>query len=68
MLNLSVREKQVLRLVADKKTSKAIALELNLGLRTIHCYLENIYAKLGVSGPRARYAAVNKALTENLLD
>ncbi len=68
MIKLSSREKQVLKLVADKKTSKAIALELNLGLRTIHFYFECIYAKLDVSGPHARYAALGKAMELNLLD
>ncbi|MBI3208831.1 MAG: response regulator transcription factor [Candidatus Solibacter usitatus] len=45
---LSPREVQVLRLVAEGKTSKEIAVLLNLGLQTIRGYRKTMMKKLGV--------------------
>ena len=47
--DLSARELQVLRLVADGKTSKEIALVLDLGLQTIRSYRKAMMGKLGVT-------------------
>lgn len=46
---LSPREMQVLRLVAEGKTSKDIALMLDLGLQTIRSYRKTLMKKLGVT-------------------
>ncbi len=47
--SLSPRELQVLRLVAEGKTSKDIAVMLDLGLQTIRSYRKTMMKKLGVS-------------------
>jgi len=67
-MELSKREKEVIALVGKRKTSKQIALELNISPRTVHFYLENAYFKLGVSGMGARLKAYNVALQNKLLD
>ncbi len=46
---LSPRELQVLRMVAEGKTSKEIAVLLNLGLQTVRSYRKTMMKKLGVS-------------------
>src|SRR5262252_48784 len=46
---LSPRELQVLRLVAEGKTSKDIAVLLDLGLQTIRSYRKTMMKKLGVN-------------------
>ena len=45
---LSPRELQVLRLVAEGKTSKEIAVLLDLGLQTVRSYRKTMMKKLGV--------------------
>jgi DNA-binding NarL/FixJ family response regulator len=47
--NLSPREQQVLRLVADGKTSKDIAVMLDLGLQTVRTYRKTMMKKIGVT-------------------
>src|SRR5689334_22525416 len=47
--SLSPRELQVLRLVADGKTSKEIAVLLDLGLQTVRSYRKTMMKKLGVN-------------------
>ena len=49
LASLSPRELQVLRLVAEGKTSKDIALMLDLGLQTIRSYRKTMMKKLGVN-------------------
>ncbi len=46
---LTVREAEVLRLVASGKTNRDIAVELVLSPHTVGRHLQNIFAKLGVS-------------------
>ncbi|MGH9667555.1 MAG: response regulator [Bryobacteraceae bacterium] len=46
---LSPRELQVLRLVAEGKTSKEIAVLLTLGLQTVRSYRKTMMKKLGVN-------------------
>lgn len=46
---LSPRELQVLRLVAQGKTSKEIAVMLDLGLQTVRSYRKTMMKKLGVN-------------------
>jgi len=45
---LTEREKQVLRLLTDGKTSKEIASALNLGVETVRTYRKTLMQKLGV--------------------
>lgn len=68
MMQLSKREKEVIALLGKNKTSKEIALELQISPRTVHFYLENAYFKLGVGGVGARQKAYNVALLNKLLD
>ena len=46
---LSPRELQVLRMVAEGKTSKDIAVMLNLGVQTVRSYRKTMMKKLNVS-------------------
>jgi len=49
LTNLSPRELQVLRLVAEGKSSKEIAVMLDLGLQTVRGYRKTMMKKLGVT-------------------
>jgi DNA-binding CsgD family transcriptional regulator len=55
---ISARERQVLARVAIGRTSKEIAGELGITLRTVHAHRENLARKLGTSSVAAqtRYA------------
>lgn len=48
--NLTAREKEVLRLIANGRTNNEIAEELTLSIRTVARHTTNIYAKIGVRG------------------
>jgi DNA-binding CsgD family transcriptional regulator len=61
---LSVRELQVLAHVADGKTNRQVADDLSISPHTVRRHLENIFAKLGVSG---RAAATAYAYEHDLL-
>jgi DNA-binding NarL/FixJ family response regulator len=61
---LTPRELDVLRLLADGKTNRAIAGELVLASKTIDRHVSNIFAKLGVS---SRAAATAIAYRDRLL-
>lgn len=54
---LSVRERDVLRLVAAGLSNEQVAERLCLSTRTVERHLSNSYAKLGVTGKAARAAA-----------
>jgi DNA-binding NarL/FixJ family response regulator len=47
--NLSSRERQVLRLIADGKSSKDIANMLDLGVQTVRTYRKRLMKKIGVT-------------------
>lgn len=53
------REREVLALLAEGLSSKAMAIKLGLSQRTVKFHLENLYSKLGVS---SRAAALMAAL------
>jgi DNA-binding CsgD family transcriptional regulator len=57
---LTLRELQVLRLIAAGKTNKAIAAELVLSERTVDRHVSNIFTKLGVSSRTAATAYAYK--------
>lgn len=48
-VQLSKREKEVLRLVLQGKSNKQIALSLDISIRTVEFHLKNVYAKFQVS-------------------
>jgi pimeloyl-ACP methyl ester carboxylesterase/DNA-binding CsgD family transcriptional regulator len=60
---LSLRELEVLRLVAAGRDNIEIAEELNLSTRTVERHLQNVYGKLGLQGRSARIAAAARLLT-----
>jgi len=45
---LSIREKEVLKLIAEGKTSKEIAYLLSISIRTVHHHRDNIMNKLNI--------------------
>jgi DNA-binding NarL/FixJ family response regulator len=45
---VSVRELEVVRLVADGLTNKAIAAELHLSVRTVESHVRHVLAKVGL--------------------
>jgi DNA-binding NarL/FixJ family response regulator len=55
--DFSVRELDVLELVAAGLGNEAIAERLSISARTVERHLSNVYAKLGVSGKAGRAAA-----------
>jgi DNA-binding NarL/FixJ family response regulator len=61
---ITLREVEVLDLVAQGLHNKEVAQRLGLSTRTIETHLEHIFAKLGVS---SRTEAVTLALTRHLL-
>jgi len=61
---LTEREREVLALVADGATNRAIARQLHLSEATVKTHLVHVYAKLGVDD---RTAAVTTALRRGLL-
>ena len=64
---LSPRELQVLRMVAEGKTSKEVAVALDLGLQTVRSYRKTMMKKLGVSNVASlTHLALAAGLTSNL--
>jgi DNA-binding NarL/FixJ family response regulator len=53
---LSAREAEVLRLIAEGRTNRAIATELGISERTVDRHVSNIFAKIGVSSRSAATA------------
>jgi DNA-binding CsgD family transcriptional regulator len=62
--DLTLREIEVLRLVAEGLTDAQIAEELVISARTVHAHLRTIYRKLGIS---SRFAAIHYALDAYLI-
>lgn len=63
---LTAREVDVLRLIADGRSNQQIAEALVLSPRTVERHISNIYLKLGLSGAAARAAAAAYALKSGL--
>ena len=64
--DLSLREQEVLRLVAHGDSNDEIARRLVLSVRTVERHVANVYAKLGLSGRTARAAATAWAHTHGI--
>jgi DNA-binding CsgD family transcriptional regulator len=47
-ITLSRREREIAQLVAEGRTSREVADELIIGVRTVESHLARVYAKLGV--------------------
>jgi ATP/maltotriose-dependent transcriptional regulator MalT len=62
--DLTAREIEILRLVADQLTNKDIADRLFVSVRTVHAHLRSIFRKLGVT---SRAAAGRRAAELDLL-
>lgn len=62
--NLTEREQEILTLIVEGQTKKAIAIELNISFHTVDSHLRHIYEKLHVN---CRSDAVAKAVKENLV-
>jgi ATP/maltotriose-dependent transcriptional regulator MalT len=62
--SLTSRELQVLRLVAQGKSNKAIARDLSISEKTVHRHVSNIFLKLGLS---SRAAATAYAFQHDLM-
>jgi predicted ATPase/DNA-binding NarL/FixJ family response regulator len=62
--NLTAREVEVLRLVAQGLTDSQVAEQLVLSQRTIHSHLRSIYSKLGIT---SRSAATRYAFEQKLV-
>ena len=61
---LSVREAQVLDMVAQGLTDAEIAARLSLSPHTVNAHLRSVYSKLGVT---SRSAATRYAMENNLI-
>lgn len=64
---MTLRETEVLRLVADGLSNAEIAGRLVLSPRTVERHVSNIYLKIGATGPSARTIAVAHARRTGLL-
>lgn len=64
-VNLTARELEVLRLIGAGHTSKSIALELGLSIKTVEHYRANLLSKLGATN---LVGLIRAALREGLLD
>jgi DNA-binding CsgD family transcriptional regulator len=64
--SLSPTERRVLELIAEYKTSRDIAEELNTSPRTVETHRTNICQKLGLHGRHAlmKFALENKSSSE----
>jgi DNA-binding NarL/FixJ family response regulator len=64
-MTLTPRQRQVLSLMAEGKTTREIAYELGLSPFTVKNYIERIYERLGALD---RVQAVSTAMREGLID
>ena len=64
MLSLTVRELEVLRLIAHGLPNKQVATQLGISLRTVEGHLNNIFGKLGVT---SRTEAILHGVQQHLI-
>jgi len=62
--DLTKAERRILKLVSEKKTSRQIAAELFISIRTVEAHRANVSAKLGLSGSHSllQFALENRSL------
>ena len=67
LAKLTQTELQIVRLLADYKTSKEISQELFISPKTVETHRYNICLKLGITGPHAllAFAAEHKKYLAN---
>ena len=63
LLDLTVREREILKLVLEGRTNKSIAYEFCISEKTVEFHLDRIYKKIGV---RSRLMAGIWAMQEGL--
>jgi DNA-binding CsgD family transcriptional regulator len=66
-LDLTPREVEVLRLIAEGKSNQEIGAALVVSIRTVERHISTIYEKLGMSGRTARASATAYALRHGLI-
>ena len=64
LTDLTPRESEILQLVIEGKTNKAIATEIYISEKTVEFHLDHIYTKLGV---RTRLMAGVWAIQQGIL-
>lgn len=47
-VHLTLREKEILRLVVEGQTNREIAYRLSISPKTVSVHLQNVYRKIGV--------------------
>jgi DNA-binding NarL/FixJ family response regulator len=62
---LTMREREILKYIAEGKINKEISTSLNISLETVKTHARNIYSKLNVKG---RVEAVKIALDQNYMN
>jgi DNA-binding NarL/FixJ family response regulator len=62
--DLTLREKQILQLVIEGKTNRAIATEIYISEKTVEFHLDHIYSKIGL---RTRLMAGVWAIQQGIL-
>lgn len=65
---LSVREREVVALIADGLSNREIAERLVLSVRTVERHIENVYHRLGISGKAGRAIVTAYALRHGLVE
>jgi DNA-binding NarL/FixJ family response regulator len=66
MVALTPREREVAALIARGLTNREIASDLIISVRTVERHIENLHAKLGVSGGAARATVATFATRHRL--
>jgi DNA-binding CsgD family transcriptional regulator len=61
---LTIRERQIVALVGEGRSNRAIADHLDVSVRTVEGHLNHVFAKVGVGG---RTELVRFALTDGLV-
>jgi non-specific serine/threonine protein kinase len=64
---LTIRELEVLQLLAAGKSNREVAEQLVLSVRTVERHVANVYQKIGATGRTARAVATAYALTRGLV-
>ena len=64
MINLSAKELDIIRMIADGRTSVQIAEKMNLSLPTIKWYRKRIKAKIGAA---TTVEVIRRAIEQNII-